>query len=784
MRESLGGGRTAIAWGKGGEGLSVQMQSGAKSWNDVRGKGFFVAVLIAFLGAYFGNTAYYALTAKTPGESHCYGGVCHRVFSLEETRRLIGKSTEVIATHYDAPGVDKYNTGQYTSSGEEFDAENAARAAAVHYPDGTELLIWHPGTRRAAHIRVNDFGPFMGKRTLDVTRKVADTMGWAKNGVATLKATVIWVPQPSDPTYKKNRAYPPSLGLIGVVEDHQYDALADRLIITGPARNGLVPGPTMPDVPAVLAAAVRQPPRFRSEGVEDADDREQEQAVAIAKLMAQLPKFEIAELPISAPAAVAAIADTAAPLFRTEAVANAAWTAAAEREALTRTLASLPEPRLATDLPAELSPPVVIAAVQPAAPTVPAAAVTVPVNETRADTGSPLANRSTPQREAGSASASPPSQVAESAPVEPVDVKPEAAPAAASVETPAAVVTVASAQASSVLRSWTPGQIGLWIGIGLMLSTLWGARSLNRTRRNGAVVAAPYAPETFEVTASSSDPLAVARLAAEKAEARARVAFAAEQASAAASEAELQAREDLARELALREFEREQEASARARAEAAAAAHVEAQRALATLEADRAARRTRTAEVERQNTALAARPVAAAQISTARAPVPKPAAQPAAPRALANDAEMARFPGVLDRALIGGIIGLPGAQNFWGNTIIAQMRLDGSARSGSPLRIDGTVDGACTAPILLISEGAVVTGVIAAETIVVLGKVSGILAGRNVYVASTAQVDGEIYYQTMSIDPQAHCDVSFSRLPKEADPVELGSTVYAARAAA
>lgn len=321
-----------------------------------------------------------------------------------------------------------------------------------------------------------------------------------------------------------------------------------------------------------------------------------------------------------------------------------------------------------------------------------------------------------------------------------------------------------------------------------MLSTLWGVRSRSKARQNGAAAAVAVAPNAYDAVddvAPRVDPLAAARLAAEKAEARARATLAAEQSRAAATEAELQAREDLARELALREFEREQEATMRARAEAASAAHEAAQRELAALEVARAARRN--AELARQQAVLNPAPQARV-IARGEAPstvrVPKPVAPPAPPRALADDAEMARFPGVVDRALVGGILGLPGASKYWGNTVMAHMRLDGSARSGSPLRIDGMVEGACTAPVLLISEGAVVSGVVAAETIVVLGKVSGILAGRNVYVASTAQVDGEIYYQTMSIDPQAHCDVSFSRLPQEADPVELGSTVYAARAAA
>lgn len=134
------------------------------------------------------------------------------------------------------------------------------------------------------------------------------------------------------------------------------------------------------------------------------------------------------------------------------------------------------------------------------------------------------------------------------------------------------------------------------------------------------------------------------------------------------------------------------------------------------------------------------------------------------------------YPGVSDPKLAAAILGHAGAQAYWGNTIIAQARLDGTARSGSPLRIDGVVDGACYAPVILIAEGASVTGVLAADTIIVLGAVSGTLSGRKITVAKSAQVEGEIYYQSMSIDPQAHCDVRFRRLPSEVDPVTIGTS--------
>ena len=113
------------------------------------------------------------LLAKAPGVSHCYKSVCHRVRTVEQTRALIGRTLTVETSYYDIPGVDRFNTGTYTSNGELFDANDGARVASVEYPDGTELLLRNPINGRVSHVIVNDFGPFLGDRRLDVTRRVS-----------------------------------------------------------------------------------------------------------------------------------------------------------------------------------------------------------------------------------------------------------------------------------------------------------------------------------------------------------------------------------------------------------------------------------------------------------------------------------------------------------------------------------------------------------------------------------------------------------------------------------
>ena len=176
--------------------------------------------------------------AKTPGEVHCYNGICHRVKSAEEMRLIVGSEREEITSFYDTAMRDSMNAGTITSSGEEFDAESDSHAASSLYPDGTELLIWNPKNRKTAHIRVNDFGPFYMLRTIDVTRGVAEKLEFSKTGVAKLRVVVIWAPNQDEARFRRRRVYPAVDGYMGRVDHDQLTVLKNRLIAMAPLRNG------------------------------------------------------------------------------------------------------------------------------------------------------------------------------------------------------------------------------------------------------------------------------------------------------------------------------------------------------------------------------------------------------------------------------------------------------------------------------------------------------------------------------------------------------------------
>jgi len=192
----------------------------------------------SILAAYAAALPMLPAVANTPGEVHCYKDVCHRVRSLTEMSKLVGREFDEHASFYDIPERDRMNTGTLTSSGEAFDAWSDSHAASSLYPDGTELLLWNPENGRTSHVRVNDFGPFYKRRTIDVTRGVAEKLDFARFGVAKLKVLVIWAPDPKSARYRRQRIYPPVEGYLGRFDYDQLVALTSRLVAQAPERNG------------------------------------------------------------------------------------------------------------------------------------------------------------------------------------------------------------------------------------------------------------------------------------------------------------------------------------------------------------------------------------------------------------------------------------------------------------------------------------------------------------------------------------------------------------------
>ena len=83
-----------------------------------------------------------------------------------------------------------YSQGTKTASGERF---NALEMTAAHptLPFGTKLRVTNLSSGRSVTVRVNDRGPFVHGRVVDVSYSAADALGMVGKGVAKVKLDVV-----------------------------------------------------------------------------------------------------------------------------------------------------------------------------------------------------------------------------------------------------------------------------------------------------------------------------------------------------------------------------------------------------------------------------------------------------------------------------------------------------------------------------------------------------------------------------------------------------------------
>lgn len=80
--------------------------------------------------------------------------------------------------------------GRQTANGEIFDT-NKLTAAHKTLPFGTEVLVTHLANNRTVRVRINDRGPFVEGRIIDLSRAAAERLGMLTSGVALVKLEVL-----------------------------------------------------------------------------------------------------------------------------------------------------------------------------------------------------------------------------------------------------------------------------------------------------------------------------------------------------------------------------------------------------------------------------------------------------------------------------------------------------------------------------------------------------------------------------------------------------------------
>jgi rare lipoprotein A len=91
-------------------------------------------------------------------------------------------------------GVASYYGGRFhgrlTASGARFN-QDGLTAAHRSLPFGTRVRVTHLGNGRSVEVRINDRGPFIGGRVIDLSRGAAGVLGMHGQGVARVRVTVV-----------------------------------------------------------------------------------------------------------------------------------------------------------------------------------------------------------------------------------------------------------------------------------------------------------------------------------------------------------------------------------------------------------------------------------------------------------------------------------------------------------------------------------------------------------------------------------------------------------------
>lgn len=83
-----------------------------------------------------------------------------------------------------------YGHGTKTASGERYNP-NGMTAAHRTLPFGTHVRVTDVRTRRSVVVRINDRGPFIKGRIIDVSRGAAQQLGMIGRGVANVEVRIV-----------------------------------------------------------------------------------------------------------------------------------------------------------------------------------------------------------------------------------------------------------------------------------------------------------------------------------------------------------------------------------------------------------------------------------------------------------------------------------------------------------------------------------------------------------------------------------------------------------------
>jgi len=131
------------------------------------------------------------VTQKSPSLERTTSFVTNRRVAVTKKHSPFASDKNAAETQVASHGVASFYTeGTQTANGERF---NTLELTAAHrtLPFGTRLRVTNVATGRSVTVRVNDRGPFVSGRVIDVSYSAAETLGMVGRGIAKVKLDVV-----------------------------------------------------------------------------------------------------------------------------------------------------------------------------------------------------------------------------------------------------------------------------------------------------------------------------------------------------------------------------------------------------------------------------------------------------------------------------------------------------------------------------------------------------------------------------------------------------------------
>jgi len=84
--------------------------------------------------------------------------------------------------------------------------------------------------------------------------------------------------------------------------------------------------------------------------------------------------------------------------------------------------------------------------------------------------------------------------------------------------------------------------------------------------------------------------------------------------------------------------------------------------------------------------------------------------------------------------------------------------ITGDISASADLHVDGCVNGDISCSSLVQGEGSEITGAVRAESVRIAGLVRGAVAARDVVILKTARIEGDVSYDTLTIEQGARLE--------------------------